>query len=249
VSAPVCVPGYSSLSSASNDLCTGFRLASLTCPGNTVQLQYSSGTHRIASWSDITNAHPLPGPGIIAGLGAVGRPLGRALLLLAEMSSKGNLATGEYTRHALDMARADRAWVVGFIAMRRIEHLSPAGSSSSHAATQPGSSVQSALGQDIGIDITASIPPASQIAATDVEDFLILTPGVGMSASGDSLGQQYRHPREVILESGCDVIIVGRGIYKEKGREAEVAESYRKEGWAAYQTRIGAAYTTDSSRH
>lgn len=73
------------------------------------------------------------------------------------------------------------------------------------------------------------------------EDFLILTPGVGLDVKGDKMGQQYRTPEQVVLESGCDVIIVGRGIYG-KSTEEQVrneAERYREEGWKAYQKRIG----------
>ncbi|TFY60792.1 hypothetical protein EVJ58_g4920 [Rhodofomes roseus] len=167
--------------------------------GNTVALQYSSGVYRISSWSHITNAHPVPGPGIVTGLASVGQPLGRGLLLLAEMSTKGNLATGAYTAQAVEMARAHRDFVIGFIAMRRMSE-------------------------------------------DNDEDFLILTPGVGLDSKGDAMGQQYRTPREVVFESGCDVIIVGRGIYG-KGGDEEVkaqAERYRKEGWAAYEERIRA---------
>jgi len=169
--------------------------------GNTVSLQYSRGVHRIASWAHITNAHPVPGPSVITGLASVGLPLNRGLLLLAEMSSQGSLATGEYTQRALLMARERRDFVIGFIAMKRMTDL------------------------------------------VEGEDFLILTPGVGLEAKGDGKGQQYKTPREVILERQCDVIIVGRGIYGGgEGWQSDViakeAERYQNEGWTAYETRI-----------
>ena len=101
------------------------------------------------------------------------------------------------------MARAaGREFVVGFIAMSRVD----------------------ALGE----------------AADPDEDYLILTPGVQLAVGGDAMGQQYRTPAQVVRDSGCDVIIVGRGIYKTKGKEAEVAEEYRKAGWEAYEQRLGA---------
>lgn len=53
----------------------------------------------------------------------------------------------------------------------------------------------------------------SEADTQSYEDFLVLSPGVGINTSGDSLGQRYRTPHEVICESGADVIIVGRGIY------------------------------------
>ncbi|KAM6495795.1 Orotidine 5'-phosphate decarboxylase / HUMPS family domain containing protein [Amanita muscaria] len=171
--------------------------------GNTVVLQYSAGIHKIASWAHITNAHAVPGPSIIAGLATVGKPLGRGLLLLAEMSTKGSLATGSYTDEAVRMARANKDFVVGFIAQHRMESV---------AATESD-------------DISN-------------EDFLILTPGVSLADSGDSMGQQYRTPRQVITESGSDVIIVGRGVYgtdlTQVGSIASRAEHYMAEGWAAY---------------
>lgn len=82
-------------------------------------------------------------------------------------------------------------------------------------------------------------------------DLLILTPGVGLDVKGDGLGQQYRTPDQVIRQSGCDVIIVGRGIYgalmtEEAKNDKKAAfdkvraqgERYKKAGWDAYLARI-----------
>lgn len=171
-------------------------------------MQYSSGVHKIASWSHITNAHPVPGPSIISGLSSVGLPLGRGLLLLAEMSTKGALAVGTYTEEAVRMARAHRDFVVGFIAQRTMK----------------------------GVGMQDNV--------IDNDDFLILTPGVGLDTKGDTMGQQYRTPREVIVDSGCDVIIVGRGIYgTDPSLVDEIraqAKRYMDAGWEAYQERISA---------
>jgi orotidine-5'-phosphate decarboxylase len=79
-------------------------------------------------------------------------------------------------------------------------------------------------------------------ADDEEDDFLILTPGVGLEVKGDAMGQQYRTPDEVVRRSGCDVIIVGRGIYGTDLKDVDAirgrAERYREEGWNAYLKRL-----------
>ncbi|XP_028993527.1 uridine 5'-monophosphate synthase [Betta splendens] len=88
--------------------------------GNTVKHQYEGGLYRISSWSHIVNAHAVPGPGVLKGLGAVGKPLGHGCLLIAQMSSQGSLATGEYTKAVLNMAEQHSDFVIGFICGSKI---------------------------------------------------------------------------------------------------------------------------------
>lgn len=81
---------------------------------------------------------------------------------------------------------------------------------------------------------------------TEPEDnFITMTPGCQLPPPGqegqklgDALGQQYNTPRKLILEQGCDLIIVGRGIVRAKNRTTEAAR-YQIEGWLAYEERVG----------
>jgi uridine monophosphate synthetase len=88
--------------------------------GNTVRQQYEGGIYQISNWAHLTNAHPLPGPGIIEGLQKGGLPRGNGLLLLAQLSSQGSLIDQEYTRKTIDLALKYPDFVIGFICQQKL---------------------------------------------------------------------------------------------------------------------------------
>ncbi len=159
--------------------------------GQTVLHQYQDGMYRIADWAHMVNAHLLPGAGLIEGLKKVGLPLNRGCLLLAQMSSAGNLCTPDYIEASIQMAQAHRDFIFGFIAQQRL---------------------------------------------LEAPDFIYMTPGIQLSSPGDTLGQRYSDPYQVIFEQGSDVLIVGRGIYSAEN-PLLAAQTFRTLGWKAYLDR------------
>lgn len=99
--------------------------------GHVAMQQYGGGMYRISEWAHLTNAHPLPGPGVIDGLQKVGQTRGNGLLLVAQLSSQANLIDETYTMRTVDLALKYPDFVVGFICQKRLTdnpaflHLTP----------------------------------------------------------------------------------------------------------------------------
>ncbi|MSU75870.1 orotidine-5'-phosphate decarboxylase [Patescibacteria group bacterium] len=87
--------------------------------GKTVRNQYTKGIFHIVEWADIVNAHAISGPGIVQGLREEVENYDmldkRAVLLLAQMSSKDNLIDDDYTERVVKVAVENEDFVMGFI--------------------------------------------------------------------------------------------------------------------------------------
>jgi orotidine 5'-phosphate decarboxylase subfamily 1/orotate phosphoribosyltransferase len=86
--------------------------------GNTVRLQ-SEG---ITLYANLITVHALPGQGIIDGLREHCLKNACRILLIAEMSSEGNLLGEEYTKKVVELAENNKDVVVGFISQRKLSN-------------------------------------------------------------------------------------------------------------------------------
>lgn len=95
--------------------------------GHTAQQQYHEGALRISEWAHIVNACVLAGEGTVKALAqtadAKNFPYNgdRALLILAEMTTEGSLATGAYTKSSIEIAKRNKDSVIGFVATRSLD--------------------------------------------------------------------------------------------------------------------------------
>lgn len=100
--------------------------------GHTTQKQYHDGALRISEFAHIVNISILSGDDVVAALSEVIRAPDfpyhndRAIILFAEMTSRGSLATGDYTRRCVEVARSNTESVIGFVAVRSLHTIVPA---------------------------------------------------------------------------------------------------------------------------
>ncbi|BFZ55396.1 orotidine 5'-phosphate decarboxylase [Savitreella phatthalungensis] len=93
--------------------------------GSTAAAQYEGGIYKISSWADLVTVHAIAGPGTLKAMASVAGKIGapRGALLLAEMSSEGNLCSKDYQDGAITQAKSYPEFVTGFISQRRQPNL------------------------------------------------------------------------------------------------------------------------------
>ena len=95
--------------------------------GNTVQMQYHGGALRISEWADVVNASLLAGDGTVEALTKTATAetfeFKNKRGLLAEMTTKGSLATRSYTQSCIESARKHQDFVIGFVATRALSNV------------------------------------------------------------------------------------------------------------------------------
>jgi len=89
--------------------------------GSVAQSQLTGGIYHIASWAHIVTVHAVAGAASVDAL----KDKGVAVLLIAEMSSEGTLATGDYTQAVLQIGEKYRDTVIGFISTKRFDTVDP----------------------------------------------------------------------------------------------------------------------------
>eukprot|EP00045_Choanoeca_perplexa_P012838 m.142250 g.142250 ORF g.142250 m.142250 type:complete len:514 (-) comp16150_c0_seq2:1535-3076(-) len=151
--------------------------------GNTVKLQCVAGHHRIAQWADFVNCHTIPGQGVIDGLRTAGFEAGRpvGLLLLAQMSSAGNLLTPEYAEQTVMMAEQNSDVVFGYIAQEQM------GTDPGMITMTPGVKLQQ--GGD-GLGQQYNTPQA--VIEGKGSDIIIVGRGITQSGNPAEAAQQYQ---------------------------------------------------------
>lgn len=161
--------------------------------GTTVKLQYSAGVYHIADWANLVTVHAVAGPGTLQGLQEVAEQkrdsLARGALVLAQMTSEGNLATGNYTRQAAKIAADAGDFCAGFIGnpsdpkgLRELKNLCAAGM----LVFTPGIKLGQASG---AIGQRYSTPKQ---AVTLGADFLIVASGICASSDPARAAREYR---------------------------------------------------------
>ena len=175
--------------------------------GKTVKRQYGGGFFDIAEWSDVVNAHPAPGPGVIKGLYDVAKDYinggkYKALIILPQMTPEGTLAKGEYTRGGIEMGNQFPEFVIGHIG----------------AGSEPNRLKK-------------------ELASETRPEYLLACPGVNKDVKKGDFNQRYSSPEDVINAGGDLLIIGSGMYSPKEGTPKQAAEEYQRRGWESYEVR------------
>ena len=86
--------------------------------GSTARMQMIGGIYQIVSWADIIIAHAIAGPGIIDAVRSLQNSHSCGMLLIAELSCKGNLIDATYTNNVINMMQENKDIVIGVIGQK-----------------------------------------------------------------------------------------------------------------------------------
>ncbi|MBU4246384.1 MAG: orotidine-5'-phosphate decarboxylase [Nanoarchaeota archaeon] len=161
--------------------------------GNTVRMQYSGGMYKIADWAHIVNVHLVPGPAIIDAIWNVAKEkndgIERGVLVLAQMSSEGTFAQGEYTKKCVQIANTKKDAIAGYIGtgsdpceLQKLSSISFEG----HAILTPGVQLES-KGDKLGQKYAT--PEDAVLAGSDA---IIVGRGIYGSGNPKEMAKEYR---------------------------------------------------------
>jgi len=87
--------------------------------GHTVSKQFQNGFFEINKWADAITVHSVGGPGVLESIRKVNPEMG--VIIVAEMSSQGNLIDRNYTQKTIEMAAENSDLVIGLV-LQHVEH-------------------------------------------------------------------------------------------------------------------------------
>ncbi len=82
--------------------------------------QFEGGIYKISNWADLVTVHTISGGGTLDALKSVSNNVG--FILLAQMSSKGSLANGDYTKATVSLADKYSDNIMGFICREKLSN-------------------------------------------------------------------------------------------------------------------------------
>ena len=161
--------------------------------GNTVQLQYAKGIYGIADWAHIVNVHLVPGPAIVDAIWNIAKEkndgIERGVVILAQMSSEGTFACGEYTKKCVEIANAKKEAITGYIGtgsnpeeLKKLSSISSAG----HVILTPGVQLES---KGDGLGQKYATPEDAILAGSDA---IIVGRGIYGSGNPAEMAKKYR---------------------------------------------------------